>query len=825
MANGKICVIKDQSLFESSSAYKVLENILYEVVGIDRGNVVIRNIETFVNLNNIDADVIIAVGEPILSQLCNLKGILRYAGQVLDGPVPVVPIVSPGYLEHNPNYLMKFAEDIQTAYQVSIGIAREEVSNQYCIVEDLEMLKTLIKYTQKSGYCSFDFETTELTDMNTFDPDFYPTCLSISFQQGSSYVIPLWHRESKWSDKELEEIFQLLEEGIFGNPSITKIGHNVKFDLHVLAWCGITQFRAPYHDTMLLHQLYDENSSHKLKDIVRAFYLRFANYEKALGNKNWADIPLDKLAKYNAIDSDVTLRLYWYFTDLLLDKDDGRLYLMYRNLTAPATKILFFMEENGMLINKEFLINSINEVSTSIAKQEALMREHPEVKKFEAYQTNILQEQRIDELQKKCNKERQIEYKSKNAQKNQVERITAWEDEISQLKAGYLSVESYRVNFSSPEQLKDLLFGDAGFNFPMPDNKYSKLKADSTGADNLGLIKDKSGFLEELQVYRQLSKIHSTYLSSILGKLDQNHYIHTSFNQHGTKTGRLSARDPNLQNIITRTKYKSVEDAVALVKRSFIPPERHVLVQADYSQMELRIVAMFANETNMLEAYRTKQDLHEITGANSLGYTLEEFRKLDPKLYKNYRFQAKAENFGFVYSMSPKGFKEYARTDYGINISLREAEHKREAFFKKYPKLLDYYKEYIGKARKFGYVRTFFGRKIRLPDVQSINSAVRSHAERNAINGPIQGTAGEITIFSLPFLYYRLSPRVQIVNEIHDAIYFYVPVDILDESLIMIKMTMENLPFQGYFGKTIDAVPICVDIKTSTKSWKDVEEK
>jgi len=821
MPDGRICIIKDNTLREGSKIFQVFENILYEGVGIDPGKVAYCTISQSLSLKDIQADVIIVVGEKVFNQVCNLRGITKYTGRVIEGMIPVVPIVSPTFLEYNPNYMVKYAEDIQTAYHVSIGISREEATNQYKIVEDFNTLQELIGYIEQVGWCSLDFETTELTDKATFDEDFYPTCLSLSFQIGSSYVIPLWHEESPWSDEDLKQIFYLLEKHIFGNPNIVKIGHNLKFDYHVAAWAGVRIFRGAAHDTMTLHQLHDENSSHKLKDIIRTYYSRFANYEKDLGTKNWAKIPLKTLAKYNALDSDLTLRLYFMLLDIFLFQDDGRIYQMFRNLTAPATKVLFHMEENGMLVDKAFLTESIRQVDGYIADQEKAMHSHPEVRRFEEFKTAIFRQARIDELQKKYDEGLKVEYKSKQAKENQVKRLNQYLSEIQQLKTGLIDIEPYQVNFSSPEQLKELFFTKEGFNFDPPKKTYG-LPADSTGADNLSLIKDKTGFIEELQIYRQLSKISSTYLSSILEKLDNNHYIHTNFNQQVTKTGRLSSNKPNLQNIISRTKYKIIEDSVALVKRSFIPPEGYTLVQADYSQMELRIMAHFASEDNMLKAYNEKQDLHEITAANSLGYTLEEFRKLDPKVYKQRRFEAKAENFGFIYGMSAEGFKEYARTDYGITISLKEAEKKREAFFKKYPKLNNYYKEYISKARKFGYVRTFFGRKIHLPEITSINGGKRGHAERNAINGPIQGTAGEMTILALSLLHNRLDPRVVMSNTIHDSIIFYIPDEILNESFAAIKQTMENLPLQEYFGKSIDNIPIQVDFETSKISWKDL---
>ena len=413
------------------------------------------------------------------------------------------------------------------------------------------------------------------------------------------------------------------------------------------------------------------------------------------------------------------------------------------------------------------------------------------------------------------------EFKSKSAQDNQIQRLADIHKTIQDLKTGVQDVEDYRVNFSSPLQLQELLYSKEGFGFVLLKQSMG-VAENSTGKENLDLIKDKSGFIEGLQAYRQLKKVSSTYLQSILDKLDSNHYIHTSFSQHTTKTGRLSSSKPNLQNVITRTKFKVVEEAVAFVKQCFIPPEGYTLVSADYSQLELRLMAHFSQDQNMLKAYKEEKDLHELTAANDRGYKLEEFQALketDPKKYKQERFEAKASNFGFIYLISAEGFREYARVQYNMNISLREAEKKQESFFKSYPKLKEYHKLYINKARKFGYVRNFFGRRVHLQEINSINGGKRGYDERIAVNAPIQGTGGELCVFAMPVLENRLDPRVIITNNIHDALHFWIPNALVEETLPIIKNTMEHLPLLSYFQKEIDSVPLIVEFESSKESW------
>jgi DNA polymerase-1 len=334
----------------------------------------------------------------------------------------------------------------------------------------------------------------------------------------------------------------------------------------------------------------------------------------------------------------------------------------------------------------------------------------------------------------------------------------------------------------------------------------------------LELLTDKTGFVDNLLALRQLKKILSTYLEAILARMDRHHRIHGTFNQHGTKTGRLSSSDPNLQNIIKRTKYKKVEEAVAMVMRCFVPPARDKVVQADYSQAELRMIAHYAGEDNMLNAYNNGEDLHALTAATTLGISLDAFKKLPDDKRKRSRYEAKSTNFGFIYGMSPEGFKEYARTSYGIDVTLKQAQDRRKAFFSKYSKLPEYHKTYIAKAKKFGYVRTLFGRKVRLPEIYSNEQFKQGHAERNAINSPIQGTAGEMMIFAIALLY-RRAPGLQTVNTIHDSLVYYG-----GQYNDLVKETMENLPMLEYFGRDVNTVSMAVDFEESESSWGELKE-
>lgn len=526
---------------------------------------------------------------------------------------------------------------------------------------------------------------------------------------------------------------------------------------------------------------------------------------------------------------------------------------------------LFNMERVGMQIDKKYLAQAITETEQMVAEQESQLRGYDRVKAYQAYRdesakqvvmariedriqaekdkvfktlspaekrdqrvidliTEMAHEQDPDRkatLGVRIDKEQNKVFKSISSSEARDNRVRALEQEKEDWHTGKI-VRTTPINFNSPDQMNELLYEKHGFNFDLPMDPITHQPKKGTGKDVVTYISDKSGFIDRLLGYRQLGKVLSTYLISILNKTDSNDLIHTTFNQHITKTGRLSSESPNLQNQITRTKYKVVEKAVQFVKRAFTVPSGYTLAQADYSQAELRLIAHYSQDKAMMKAYKDNIDLHELTAASMKKMTVEKFRELPEKDYKQRRFEAKSQNFGLIYDMSAGGYRDYARINYGLVLSKRKAEQEREAFFQMYPELRSYHKLYKAKAYKYGYVRTMFGRKVRLPDLHSYNKWKVGHAERNAINSPIQGTAGEMTEFAIAILQHVLDSRVLIVNSVHDSILFYIPDDILEETLKIIRHVMENLPIDLYFDREL-SLPMIADVETSKLSWGQLE--
>lgn len=759
-----------------------------------------------------DPECLICVGDYVCKALTGVSGITKVHGQVYSTAIfgkliKLIPVFSPGYIQKNPETLDLLAIDIYKGYRIASGVGGG-FQNEVVVCDTFEKVKELIGYIKKTGECCFDYETTTLTKLETFDPHFRVTTLAVSFQPGSSWVIPLEHFDSPFNKEDVQTIMNVFGKHVLANEKVRKTAHNLKFEMHVSKRYGQHVFRGRLDDTMLMHHLLNEDERHGLKEITADIFPETSGYADLVKQWKWEDVPLKELCIYGASDSDLTLRLRILFESKLLE--DERLYRIYRNEVIPGLRALCEAEHNGMYVDRKNLLKYIARAGELIKLQEEKMRKHPVVMKFEMKQKDKLVDAEIAKLRDK------IETAKGAALKR-------YEDKLANLKIGNTDIYE-GLNFGSPKQLGDLLYTKEGFNFKEPYDRSKRKEAKSTGKDFLNELEDKTGFVDMLLLWRTISKTLSTYLIGIYDRLDDNDRVHTSFLQHGTETGRLSSRNPNLQNLTNVTKLVDpiAIEVVEMVKAMFIAPEGYTMLQADFSQIELRVIAEFADEKNMLKAYANNEDLHALTASRMLHTTLENFNRMDAKEQKKYRTRAKPSNFGLIYLISDEGFVDYAKNNYGVDFSMKEAREIRRIFFEAYPKLLEYHDLYITKGEKYGYVRTLFGRKRLLPDIHSDSDFYKGQDCRVAVNSPVQGTAGELTIFGFSLLVERLDPRVLFANTVHDSILFYVPNLLVMDSVRIIYDTLENLPTKRFFGRELEKVKLKIDIESGTGSWKDL---
>lgn len=367
------------------------------------------------------------------------------------------------------------------------------------------------------------------------------------------------------------------------------------------------------------------------------------------------------------------------------------------------------------------------------------------------------------------------------------------ETDIAKLEKTVYEKAGVRFNIASPRQLGEVLFEKLMLD---PKAKKTKTGQYQTGEDVLLSLAAKSDIVRDILDYRQLQKLKSTYVDALPQMVNpKTGRVHTSYNQAVAATGRLSSTNPNLQNIPIRT------ERGREVRKAFIPrDEGHTIVSADYSQIELRIIAEISKEANMLDAFVKNLDIHTATAANVYGLSLEEVTSAQ-------RRNAKAVNFGIIYGQSAFGLSQ------SLGIPRKEAAEIIENYFAQYPGIKRYMNDTMNFARENGYVCTLMGRRRYLRDINSANQTVRGFAERNAINAPIQGSAADMIKIAMINIHRELKARkldARMTMQVHDELVFDVPNHEVELVKPIITEHMKNAI------KT--EVPIVVEIGTGT-NW------
>lgn len=368
-------------------------------------------------------------------------------------------------------------------------------------------------------------------------------------------------------------------------------------------------------------------------------------------------------------------------------------------------------------------------------------------------------------------------------------------EQIIKLENEIIELAGVEFNVSSPKQLGEILFEKLKID---PNAKMTKTKQYSTNEEVLQQLLHKHPIVGKVLDYRGLKKLLNTYVETLPLLINpRTGKIHTSYNQAVTATGRLSSNNPNLQNIPIR------DENGREIRKSFIPSdEQHLFLSADYSQIELRIMAALSKDEQMLEAFRNNQDIHSITAAKIYKVAVEE---VTPDM----RRKAKTANFGIIYGISAFGLSQR------LNISRSEAKELIDGYFENFPRVREYIELSIDKARKTGYVETIMGRRRYLADINSNNAVVRGMAERNAINAPIQGSAADIIKLAMISIHKAFDERgllSRMVLQVHDELNFDVLAEELPEVEKIVKQKMES-------AVQLE-VPLTIEMK-SAKNWLD----
>ena len=617
----------------------------------------------------------------------------------------------------------------QQAQAPILPIVPEQIS--YALVTTIQSLESWIAEAKAQGFVAIDTETTSL---NAGAAELVG--VSLATAAGKACYIPLRHNtkptdldagfdfaEDDTSSEQPEQIafeqaIALLKQ-LCEDASILKIGHNLKYDAHVLGHESHGAIRLhPVEDTMCLSYVLDAGRTerHGL-DALALNMLGHQNikYEEVCGKGAkqipFSQVPLDKACAYAAEDADICLRLWMMLKPRLAQEGMSS---VYHRLERPLISVLADMEREGICVDRAFLQRLSHDFSVRIAALEKIIHE----------------------------------------------------------AAG----ETFNV--ASPKQLGEILFDKMGY----PAPKKSKTGAYSTGADVLeDLAAQGVDIASSVLDFRQLSKLKSTYTDALNASVNaRTQRVHTSFSMVGASTGRLSSSDPNLQNIPIRTQEGRQ------IRKAFIAQPGYKLISADYSQIELRLVAHVAQEKSMLEAFSNGVDIHAQTAAEVFDVPIE---AMDAET----RRRAKAINFGIIYGISAFGLARQ------LSIGRSEAARYIGAYFERFPGIQSYMEEAKAFAKTHQFVQTLFGRKIHIQQITSSNQAVRAFAERQAINAPIQGSAADIikrAMIALPEALRNAKLDARMLLQVHDELIFEVPEEQAEktQSVIVSVMQSAHLP-------------------------------
>ncbi len=350
---------------------------------------------------------------------------------------------------------------------------------------------------------------------------------------------------------------------------------------------------------------------------------------------------------------------------------------------------------------------------------------------------------------------------------------TALTAELNALEQRIYALSGEPFNINSPKQVGELLFDKLKL-----DSKAKKSKTGqySTSEEVLMGLKEKHEIVGLILEYRELKKLITTYIAALPEYIGADGKIHTTYNQTVTATGRLSSSNPNLQNLPIRS------ERGRFIREAVIPDEDCLFLSADYSQIELRLMAHFSQDEHMLAAFRSGQDIHAATAARIYRLPIDQ-------ITKDQRRKAKTANFGIIYGISAFGLAQQ------LDCSRTEAKQLIDDYFAAFPRVISYIESQKELARQRGYAETLFGRKRYLPDIHSQNATVRSFAERNAVNAPIQGTAADIIKMAMVSIHRRLKEehlQAQMIMQVHDELNFNVPANEVERVRDIVVTEMQN---------------------------------
>ena len=716
-------------------------------------------------IERVSPEIIVVLGNSALQGILGRSGIKKHRGSTtILGDAMVLATFHPAAALRNPYLEPELQADFRRLGRLVRG-EKDKLPTKVRIIHRGTQLKALIKLLMKQPEIAFDLETF------TFDNgvrlkgkpvvsalqewrDDQSVIACISFSWAPGESAVIPLWHEKSKWKDPGKVLRMLKP-VLEREDCKYIAHNGKFDCRWLAANKV--FMNLTFDTMIAAHMLDENRSKGLKPLSQVI-LGVDAYDIGEDVKDAYHTPLKRLCVYAAKDADYTLRLYRVFREQL--KERPRTARIFKLMMMPSSNVLTKVERRGIWVDHERLDERLQRAKKKLDRIRRFMLTHvPPHKQPQSVPAGATKK---------------------------------------------LTKELGGINFNSNPQVAEWLFED----LELPILELTEGEAPSTAESVMLQLASQHVACKALLKYRKWAKYLSTYLYPLkYVHRDDRSRIHPTFKLFGTVTGRLSCSDPNLQNIPRDPFLRSLIGA----------PSGWMLIEADYAQIELRVAAMLADETNMLRAFHQGRDIHMEMAMDLIG-------KPESEVSSEQRKLAKSVNFGFLYSMGWETFIIYARDKYEIDISEEEAIKARAKFFRKWPKFQNWHERQRRVVQRYNYVQSPIGRVRHLPDVQSRDLAVRHEAERQAINSPVQSFASDLMLMSALRLDAILHPKFCFtVGSIHDALLFQVKKDWVDHAAETIKSVMLNPPLKPWFGMEL-TVPIEVEIKTG-RYWGAKENK
>jgi uracil-DNA glycosylase family 4 len=765
-------------------------------------------------------ELIVVLGNHSLEFLTGQTGITFFSKKFLKGTHPcwkdkdVLACLHPAYILRMDFKMEEFLDTLARVPEYLSGNYKPlPGAGDYYTLETLDEVKDLAEACLAAPKISFDTETGSLTP---FQDEFPPLlCFSFSYEHGSGFTIPFDHADSPWrvggeKEHERDDLIAIIRD-IF-ESDVPKIAQNEKFDRqHIRKALGGCEIRALKRDTMLTHLCIDERrGTHGLKTLAFA-YTGMGGYERPLEvyiqthkaanlkkGGSYAAIPGKILFPYAGMDSDVTLRC----DDGMLEEkeytDNLKIQRLANSFLPRLSEALADLEYAGARVD----VNKVKELDADYTKkmddQMGAIRKLPHVRAFEIKRAK----------EKKSGEHRFNPGSTQQLREVLFEGYGLKPIELTDTGFDRMVARFARINKKLKEQNKPLIEFTALCEQAVEKHEWYLF---TTKADVLHEYERQGNDLSPMIIkYRELEVVHSTFIAPILGRLDDALCVHGSYLPHGTVTGRLSSREPNLQNIPPEAK-------CVYISRF---GDEGVILQADYSQVELRIAAAWFGDAKMVQAYKKGIDLHTLTAADMHHMSLEQFLALPEKERKPMRTRAKRINFGVLYGGGPMALVTTLRKD-GVFITVEEALDFIKQYYAVRPGLKAGIDLQEQRVLAQGYIDSFTGRRRRVPEVFSEDKEIRARALRQSRNHPIQNGASEMTLMSLVLINREMKARgmkSKIVLTVHDSIVFDCHVDEVIEVAALAKQIMENLPslsdevLPGLDWKWLN-VPIVADLE------------